>query len=625
MKQLNESFRKRKSVNKSRRRRSRKRSSSYQTLESRNLLAGIFFESGEIIFGGSEGNDTAGVSISGSTITASLTGFPNRTFSSSEVSSISFTGLAGDDRFTNGTSLPSFAYGLDGDDTLIGGFGADTLVGGRGSDTITGRAGDDTLRGGIAPGTDVLSGGDGNDRIFGGTGTNEIRGGNGDDLIFSSDQPDQVWGDNGNDLIYPGHGANVVFGGNGDDLINTGRGNDTISGGNGNDRIYAVGGDDRIDGGAGDDALIGGDGNDIINGEAGNDLVRGLNGNDIITGGDSTTRNRLYGDNGNDRITGGNQVDFVDAGEGVDTINTNAGNDIVLAGGGDDIINGGDGNDFVFGGDGDDNFVGGNGNDEFWGQRGNDTFNGGSGTDRSSYGRNFQFYRITGTSPLFVTDTGETEGTDRLINAEKLRFNDGVRDAVSEIEERVLIQPIIVSNTNGSNTAKFFGNATQEAEIKRLIDETFYQARVDLVWRSAQTWNNTFANIGRGGTRPVEDLTTIKDNGIAAGVASADPLTINLYLVEVAPGTNDATVSENSVNGIAFINNNGVTLHIGDNLIDFEEGRKSIARVTAHEIAHNFGLTHVADTKNLLTSGSVTNDKLTPAQSATIIDSRFSS
>ncbi|WP_155857595.1 Ig-like domain-containing protein, partial [Acinetobacter gandensis] len=52
-------------------------------------------------------------------------------------------------------------YGLDGDDTLIGGLAADLLYGGRGNDTLNGGAGNDVLVGG--QGNDILTGGDGAD------------------------------------------------------------------------------------------------------------------------------------------------------------------------------------------------------------------------------------------------------------------------------------------------------------------------------------------------------------------------------------------------------------------------------------------------------------------------------
>jgi Ca2+-binding RTX toxin-like protein len=57
-------------------------------------------------------------------------------------------------------------------------------------------------------------------------------------------------------------------------------GNDVIFGGSGNDKINGNKGNDFISGGAGNDKLNGGDGNDVIIGGAGNDDIDGGKGND---------------------------------------------------------------------------------------------------------------------------------------------------------------------------------------------------------------------------------------------------------------------------------------------------------------------------------------------------------
>jgi len=73
----------------------------YQKLEPRNLLASISLTNGELVIGGGTGDDVASVSSSGSQVTASLTGVESETFALSDVDSIAFIGLAGDDVFTN--------------------------------------------------------------------------------------------------------------------------------------------------------------------------------------------------------------------------------------------------------------------------------------------------------------------------------------------------------------------------------------------------------------------------------------------------------------------------------------------------------------------------------------------
>ena len=164
----------------------------------------------------------------------------------------------------------------------------------------------------------------------------------------------------------------------------------------------------------------------------------------------------------------------------------------------------------------------------------------------------------------------------------------------------VTINPIVVSNDDGSNTAEFFGDAAQEAEIKRLIDVIYLTAGVDIEFLPTQFYNNTFANIGDGtmgpdGERPRGDLFTIVQAGDAAGVGSPDPLVIDLYAVSINPGFPPAI-------GLAFVGAPGTTIQVGDGNPETENGRIRTSVLTAHEIGHNLGLGHVFDTPGNLLS-----------------------
>jgi hypothetical protein len=104
-------------------------------------------------------------------------------FATGLVNKIVFNGGAGDDTFTNKTSIPCVANGGDGDDVLTGGSGDDTLLGGNGADTLYGGSGDDLLKG--QNGNDELHGGPGRDTLYGGTGSNKLYGDDGMDLLVS--------------------------------------------------------------------------------------------------------------------------------------------------------------------------------------------------------------------------------------------------------------------------------------------------------------------------------------------------------------------------------------------------------------------------------------------------------
>lgn len=201
-----------------------------ESLECRIVLAaaiGYDRASRTVSIVGSEGNDSAQVRQQGANLVVSLNsaaGRFSRTVPAAQVSRVVFTGLAGNDTFTNQTGIPSRADG---------GAGADILRGGRGVDHL--RGGDDN---------DQLFGGEGNDTLDGGTGSDAAWGGAGDDQVMGGDGNDNVNGDAGNDSLWGGLG------------------NDGLSGGVGNDALQGEKGNDWFDGGAGRDQLIGGDGLD---------------------------------------------------------------------------------------------------------------------------------------------------------------------------------------------------------------------------------------------------------------------------------------------------------------------------------------------------------------------------
>jgi len=146
--------------------RSRSRSGqpmTYEACEPRLLLTTIHYTAatGEVLIGGSDAVDVARVTQVNNTVTVTHQG-NTETFAASDVNSIVFVGLGGDDFFENQTAIFANALGQGGNDRLIGGSGADRLIGNGGNDFITGNGGDDFILAGN--GDDTVDSGAGNDR-----------------------------------------------------------------------------------------------------------------------------------------------------------------------------------------------------------------------------------------------------------------------------------------------------------------------------------------------------------------------------------------------------------------------------------------------------------------------------
>jgi Ca2+-binding RTX toxin-like protein len=103
-------------------------------------------------------------------------------------------------------------------------------------------------------------------------------------------QADSLSGGNGNDALFGLGGADTLSGGNGRDLLAGGEGNDRLLGGNGNDDLFGEGGNDTLEGGADNDRLSGGNGADSLSGGAGNDWLYGGAGQDTMAGGPGVDR-----------------------------------------------------------------------------------------------------------------------------------------------------------------------------------------------------------------------------------------------------------------------------------------------------------------------------------------------
>jgi len=234
---------------------------------------------------------------------------------------------------------------------ISGGYGNDTVWGGNNDDFLAGDEGIDDIRG--YHGNDVLFV-DSDDLSFG-----IVHGGEGIDTL-------RVIDDEAVTVNMPLLAVEAVFSLGGDDSIsawgewtevtvNGGAGKDTITGGHATDYLSGNRGDDKIFGGGDYDFIEGGTGHDMLSGEAGDDVLTGSDGQDTLFGGFGD--DYLYGGDGDDILYGETHDDWIEGGEG---------RDILKGGFGDDHLFGGDGDDSLYFWYGDDSLHGGDGEDAFY-------------------------------------------------------------------------------------------------------------------------------------------------------------------------------------------------------------------------------------------------------------------
>lgn len=168
------------------------------------------------------------------------------------------------------------------------------------------------------------------------------------------------------------------------------------------------------------------------------------------------------------------------------------------------------------------------------------------------------------------------------------------------ITHMVNIQPIITGSTDMSETATYFGTASQQTIIEDLIDQIWAQVGVDINWLGPVTYFDDFAyegNPASNNPRPQSDL-----NQMVLGDPSApkhpDPTVLNMFFTKITPGFSEG--SNLTVSGLAFVDDNGVAISVGDLLPTFGNGQEVVAAVTAHEIGHNLGLPHITEAFNLM-------------------------
>ncbi len=273
-----------------------------------------------------------------------------------------------------------------GNDQLFGGLGDDTLIiNGSGNSVVDGGQGVDTFK--IDLTTYVPSV---NDQEF--TFMANLSTG----FSGSKNEPEHVNNDYLIDIeniqyigsinaeLYGDEGDNTIFGGSGSDYIYGGDGNDTLKPGDGDDYIYGEAGNDIL--------TLTGSGTQIFNGGEGIDTFK-LDGfmfegmldpdfdqiieidlsNNVSRQKDNTFKQDTLVDIEDIMYRGSHDVEMT-GDDANNRVFSDAGNDVLNGGKGNDILRSGAGDDEVYGGDGDDLIIqNGSGTQYYDGGKGNDT------------------------------------------------------------------------------------------------------------------------------------------------------------------------------------------------------------------------------------------------------------
>jgi Ca2+-binding RTX toxin-like protein len=376
--------------------------------------------------------------------------------------------------------------GGEGDDNITGTELADTINGRAGNDYIDARGGNDTVYGG--DNDDTIRGGNGDDKIDGGTGVDQVYGdGGNDDLRAQSGS--YIYGGEGNDYTYGCINCNVD-GGNGDDglqvvtgIVHGGDGNDGINAetdlygaqdpASYNTELYGDAGDDYLASTVGVVKVMGGDGNDTvsvrfpgrttlgeIDGGAGRDIVAPFYANNNNLESHCVITDLQYKNFESIRIEDApppnicSQVtlvgDFSEPGTPTDVTFQVYGiytNNLKLDASGLTVAGIAFQYEYPYGYPIDlqtkatvtgtlfaDTFKLGGGADAVFGGGGDDVIDGGNGSDTASFSGNFADYVISEQSynTFTVQDgrQGSPDGTDTIVDVNKLQFSDQTVDVV---------------------------------------------------------------------------------------------------------------------------------------------------------------------------------------------------
>jgi Ca2+-binding RTX toxin-like protein len=201
-----------------RQRRGRAFRAGVEALEGKALLTGsgatIVLAGGIIEVLGTNLGDTGSVNLQSDgryhVHMANTQGSDDVAFPASQVSAVYYVGGAGNNSFTNATSLTGYLYGGSGSNVLTGGSGVDYLVAwGSGTQVLNAGSGYEVLEA-VGPGTATLNGGSGTDVFYATAGVNTIHGGSGVNSIISYGGRNTIDGGTGYSYVYSYVSTDVI-------------------------------------------------------------------------------------------------------------------------------------------------------------------------------------------------------------------------------------------------------------------------------------------------------------------------------------------------------------------------------------------------------------------------------
>lgn len=184
------------------------------------------------------------------------------------------------------------------------------------------------------------------------------------------------------------------------------------------------------------------------------------------------------------------------------------------------------------------------------------------------------------------------------------------------ITHQLLVQPIIARQaaSEGGATATYFGGVALEIESQ--VDAIWAQAGIDVTFLDPIYYESSFAYNGypadySSTMRPESDMSPM----FTTGPIHADPTVLNMFFLDVVPGYTKNGI--NTVNGLSYLDRNGVAVYVGENLLTWPQGIEAVSTVVSHEIGHSLGLDHIVEGQNLMEVGH-TGQRISSAQVATI-------